>query len=359
MTLLSFGVPRERRPFEYRVGLIPAGVSLLRARGHHVYVESGAGLGSGFSDKAYEKAGAQVVYNADEVFKRPDVILKILRPTKDEVEWMRDGQTLMGFMMMAKFPQARIRALRDKDITVIAYERIQLDDGTLPVLRPFSQIGGMMTVPIAAQYAQNNFGGTGILLGNIAGVPPADVVIIGAGVVGINAAKAFQRIGAKVILMDTDVEKLEEAHDQFDSSVTTMVAYPFNIERVCSFADILISAVQVSGQPAPMVVTRKMVSSMHKGALIIDLSIDQGGSVETSRLTFHDQPTFVEEDVIHYCVPNIPGVVGRTATHAFLNVAWPYINLIAQAGLQPALEERAALRRGVVIDEVRTPVLMN
>lgn len=353
---LSFGVPRERRPFEFRVGLIPAGVSLLTKRGHEVYVEAGAGLGSGFSNHAYEKAGAKLVYNAEEAFKRPDVILKILRPTEEEVTWMRDGQILTGFMMMAKFPQARIRALRDKDITVIAYERVQLDDGTLPALRPFSQIGGMMTVPIAAQYSQNNFGGTGILLGNIPGIPPADVVIIGAGVVGLNAARTFQRIGANVILMDIDVEKVEAAHEKFDSSVATMVAYPFNIEKVCSYADIVISAVQVPGQPAPMVVTRNMVASMHEGALIIDMSIDQGGSVETSRLTFHDQPTYIEEGVIHYCVPNIPGVVGRAATHAFLNVAWPYISLIAEKGLEQALEEEPALRRGIIVDEARTPI---
>jgi alanine dehydrogenase len=354
--MLSFGVPRERRPFEFRVGLIPAGVSLLTSRGHEVYVEAGAGLGSGFSDQAYEKAGAKLVYNSEEVFKRPDVILKILRPTEEEVAWMRDGQILMGFMMMARFPQARIRALRDKDITVIAYERIQLDDGTLPVLKPFSQIGGMMTLPIAAQYSQNNFGGNGILLGNIQGVPRADVVIIGAGVVGLNAAKSFHRIGANVILMDSEVKKIEVAHEKFDGSITTMVAYPFNIKRVCSFADIVISAVQVPGQPAPIVVTRDMVAAMHDGALAIDLAIDQGGSVETSRLTFHDQPTFVEEGVIHYCVPNIPGVVGRAATHAFLNVAWLYISLIAEIGLERAIELKPSLKRGIVVDETQTPV---
>lgn len=353
--MTSFGIPRENRPFEYRVGLIPAGVSLLTSQGHKVYVESGAGVGSGFSNYAYEKAGAQIVYAAEEVFRRSDVVLKILRPTAVEAEWMRGDQVLIGFMMMAKFPQERIQMLREKNITIIAYERIQRDDGSLPVLRPFSEIGGTMTAQIAAQHSQNNFGGSGILLGRIAGVPPADVVVIGGGVAGVSAARIFKRIGANIVLLEHDADKLDDIHHQFGGTITTMVAYPFNIEKACVSADIVISAPQIPGEPAPMVITRDIVARMHDGALIIDVSIDQGGSVETSRLTYHDRPTFVEEGVVHYCVPNIPGVVGRAATHAFLNMAWPYINLIAQKGLEQALDLRPALRRGVIIKAGAVP----
>lgn len=350
------GIPRENRPFEYRVGLVPSGVSLLVQQGHQVYVETGAGIGSGYTDQAYEKAGARIVFGPEEIFRRADILLKVQRPTEDEASWIKDGQIMMGFMMMTNFPQSRIQALEDKDVTVIAYELIQEPDGTLPVLRPLSEIGGLMTARIAAQYTQNNYGGTGILLGKIPGVPAADVAIVGAGTVGMSAAKAFLQIGANVILMDSDLKKLEWAHEFFDGAVTTLVAYPYNLNKVVEFADVLVSAVQRPGQPAPIVITRDMVRRMHRGALIIDMSIDQGGSVETSRLTFHDNPTYVEEGVIHYCVPNIPGVVGRAATRALGNAAWPYIELVTNNPIEDVLANNEALRNGVVINH-RKPVM--
>lgn len=344
------GIPREYRPFEYRVGISPSGVSMLTEKGHQVYVETCAGVGSGYSDQAYEQSGARISYNREEIFRRADIVLKVQRPTEDEASWMKDGQVMMGFMMMANFPQSRIKALEDKHVTIIAYEYIQEEDGSLPVLRPFSEIGGMMTAQIAAQYAQNNFGGNGILMGGIPGVPSADVVVVGAGTVGMSAATAFIQYGASVMLMDVDLKKLEMAHMQFQGRVSTLVAYPANLKKAAKFADVLVSAVQITGKPAPKLITREMVRSMHPGALIIDMSIDQGGSVETSRLTFYDNPTYVEEGVIHFCVPNIPGVVGRTATRAFLNAAYPYIELVTSMDINDAIASNDALRRGVVIN---------
>ncbi len=348
MTLV-IGIPKEHRPFEYRVGMTPPGVSRLAALGHQCYVEAGAGVGSGFTDTEYEKAGARITYQTEEVFRRGDLILKVQRPTENEVQWISADQTIMAFMMFTSARESRIKALEDKGVTAIAYELIEEDDGTLPVLYPLSQIGGRMTAQIAAQCLQNNVGGKGILLGGTAGVPPADVVILGAGVAGTFATQAFLGVGARVIVLDHDLQKLYAAHERFGNQITSMVSHDFNLARVCTFADVLVGAIQVPGQRTPQIITRDMVRSMRPGSLIIDLSIDQGGCVATSRPMQHDRPTFVEENVIHYCVPNVPGVVGRTATHAFLNAAWPYIKLMVEVGVEAALKQSPALRRGVAI----------
>jgi alanine dehydrogenase len=346
---LITGIPKEHHPFEYRVGMTPAGVSILTARGHQCYVEAGAGVGSGFSDIEYEQAGARLSYNHDEPFRRADLLLKVQRPTDEEIGWMNEGQTLLSFMMLASTHERYRRALQDKSVAVIAYEMIQDVDGRLPVLYPLSQIGGWMAAQVASQFLQNNQGGKGILIGGIASVPPADVVIIGAGVVGISAAEAFLGRGARVILLDHNLRKLQQAHDRFSGQVTTMVSHDFNLKRVCKFADVLLGAVHVPGQRAPKIITRDMVRSMRPGSLIIDMSIDQGGCVETSRPTNHDDPTFVAEGVTHYCVLNVPGVVGRTATHAFLNAAWPFVTRLADEGLTAALEHDPALKHGLVM----------
>lgn len=355
---LIIGIPKEHRHFEYRVGLTPAGVSILTARGHQVYVETGAGLGSGFTDAEYEQVGARLAFAPDEVFRRADLILKVYRPTEEEADWLRGEQTVMAFMMLASAPQDRVRLLQDKRITTIAYELIEDDDGRLPVLYPLSQIGGRMVAQVAAQCLQNDQGGKGILLGGAASVPPADVVIVGAGVVGTNAAHAFLGMGARVIALDQDLQRLQALHQRFNGQVTTMVSHDFNLARVCRFADVLVGAIQVPGQRTPQVITRQMVQSMRPRSVVIDMSIDQGGCVETSRPTQHDDPTFVAEEVIHYCVPNVPGVVGRTATHAFLNAAWPYILQVIDDGVDTALKTNAALRRGTVLRAgLMTPAL--
>ncbi len=346
----AVGIPKEHRPFEYRVGLTPNGVSLLTAQGLKCYVETGAGIGSGFTDAEYQKAGAQIAYEKDEVFRRADLILKILRPTEEEVRWMKGDQVIMAFMMLASAVESRTRLLTEKNITPVAYELIQEEDGRLPVLFPLSQIGGRMIAQIAAQYLQNNRGGNGILLGGIAGVPPAEAVIIGAGVVGVNAARAFIQMGSRVILLDYDLRKLQNVHHQYPvGPITTMIAHEINLHRVCTFADVLVGAVQVTGQRAPQIITREMVQSMRPGSLIIDMSIDQGGSIETSRPTHHDKPVFMFEGINHYCVPNVPGVVGRTATNAFVNAAWPYIQLVATEGIVNALAQSPELRGSVAI----------
>ncbi len=342
---MYIGVPKERRPFEYRVGLPPAGVEILVEHGHTVYVEHEAGLGAGFSDQEYEKAGARLVYSPHEVFGRADLICKIARPLQEEIDWMQPGATLLGYLHLASTRQNRIDALCEKQITAIAYEQIQLPDGSLPVLRPLSQIGGLMTAQIAARFLQNNFGGKGILLGGIAGVPPAEVVVLGAGTAGLSAAKSFLGLGAHVTLLDRNMDALQRAADTLPMAVT-MIASRRNIERVCQFADVVVGAVLVPGDRAPVLVSRETVRAMKPRSIIIDLSIDQGGCFETSRPTMHDRPTYVEEGVTHYCVPNIPGVVGRTATHAFINAAMLYILEIARS-VDQAIENNPAIAAAV------------
>jgi alanine dehydrogenase len=346
---LVIGVPKEHRPFEYRVGMTPAAIALLTAQGHRCYVEADAGVGSGFDNAEYVKAGAWIAYGKDEVFRRANLIVKVQRPTEEEVSWMRGEQTIMAFMLLASAPVERIDAMQERGVTAVAFELIEEDNGMLPVLHPLSQIGGRMTAQIATHYLRNDRGGKGILLGGVAGVPPAEVVIVGAGVVGMNAAEVFVGLGARVILLDCDLRKLRAAQDRFGGHVTTIMSHDFNLAKVCTFADVLVGAVQVPGQRTPQLITRAMVQSMRPGSLIIDMDIDQGGCVETGRPTRHDQPTFLIDDIIHYCVPNVPGVVGRTATHAFVNAAWPYIQRVAEVGIDAAMEHDIALQRGVAM----------
>lgn len=345
---MNVGVPKERRPFEFRVGLSPMGVGLLTAAGHTCLVEAGAGLGAGFDDQAYVRAGGRIVYSRDEAFRRADMVLKVTRPTMDELQLLSEGQVLLGVLHMASAQAEKLEALIAQRVTAIAYEQIQLDDGSLPVLKPLSQIGGRMAAQIAAGLLENGPGGKGILIGGVPGVPPAEVVILGAGTVGTEAARTFLALGAHVTVLDRDLARLQAIEARCTGHLTTLVSYPFNLERVCRFADVLVGAVLVPGERAPILVTRAMVQQMKPRSVILDLSIDEGGCVETSRPTTHDQPTFVEAGVIHYCVPNIPGIVARTATHAFLNAAWPYIQAIAEQGVEAALAADVGLRRGLI-----------
>jgi alanine dehydrogenase len=274
------------------------------------------------------------------------LLLKATRPTDDEMDWLRPGSTVMGLLHLASARQSKIEALLEKKITSIAYEQIELPDGSLPVLRPFSQIGGAMAAGVAARLLQNNFGGKGVLLGGIPGVPPAEVTILGAGVVGTFAARAFIGLGAHVTVLDRSMDALTRLA-QCSPSVVTMLSTERNIERVCSFSDVLVGAVLVSGERSPLLVSRGLVRSMKPRSVIIDVSIDQGGCVETSRPTSHDHPTYVEEGVVHYCVPNMPGVVARTATYGFVNAAIDYILAVADQGVERAIEQDAAIRAGV------------
>ena len=333
---MNIGIPKESRPFEYRVGLSPAGVEILSQSGHQVFVEHEAGVTVGFSDEDYEKAGARLVYSTQEAFGRADLLLKVARPVQEELDWLRPGTILAGFLHLASTQQDKIDILLEKKITSIAFEQIEAPDGSLPVLRPFSQIGGAMAAQIAARLLQNNWGGKGILMGGMPGVPPAEIVILGAGVVGTYATQMCIGMGAHVTVIDHNLSALQRLWDRFPNIVTKM-STKRNIERSVIYADGLIGAVLSPGQRAPILVTREMVRSMKPRSVIMDISIDEGGCVETSRPTTHEHPIFTEEGVLHYCVPNIPGAVARTATHAFVNSAMPYITQIAALGPEAIL----------------------
>jgi len=343
---VNIGVPRERRPDENRVGLTPAGVQLLVAEGHVCYVEQGAGHGAGFTDEEMERAGAHLVYSGEEAYGRADLVVKVARPTAEELNWLRDGQTVLAFWHLASASADNLETLLKRKITAIAYETIQAEDGSLPVLRSMSQIAGRMSAQVAASLLQNDYGGKGILLGGVPGVPPAQVVILGAGVVGTHAARAFLGLGATVYALDRDLSRLEHLMGQC-GQVITLISHAFNIHKVISFADVLVGAVLVPGVHAPCLVSRPMVQAMRPRSVILDIAIDQGGCVETSRPTTHETPTYVEENVIHYCVPNMPGVLGRTATHALNNAAWPFVHLLATAGTTETIAHNPALARGV------------
>lgn len=343
---MFIGIPKESRPFEYRVGLSPAGVEILSQNGHQVFVQHEAGLGSGFSDQEYEKAGARIAFSAEEVFGRADLVLKIARPLNQEMEWLKDGSILAGLLHLASSSQDQIDLLLKKKITALAYEQIADANGALAVLRPFSLMCGAMIPQIAARLLQNNWGGKGILLSGLPGVPPAEVVIIGGGVVGASAARSLVGAGAHVTVIDKNIAALESIAERFPG-VVTMISTKRNIERATAYADVVIGAVLVSGQRAPIVITREMVHAMKPRSVIIDVSIDEGGCVETSRPTTHEHPTFVEEGVVHYCVPNIPGVVGRTASHVFLNAAMPYILEVVNKGVEVVMKECPSIESAI------------
>ena len=344
---MNFGIARERRDLEQRVGLTPYGVDLLTRAGHICYVETGAGLGAGFSDYHYERVGGHIVYSGEEAYGRADMVLKAVRPTEEELDWLREGQIIAGFLHLAAARRNKIETLLQKGITTIAYETIEHEDGTLPVLRTMSEVAGRMAPQLAATFLQSSYDGRGVLLSGVPGIPPASVGILGAGILGTNAARTFLGLGARVYMLDRDQDRLREVDEQFAGCATTMVAYPFNIARVARFAEVLVGAILVPGARVPVIVTREMVRSMKKGAVILDFSIDQGGCVATSRPTTLRDPVFVEEDVVHFCVPNVPGAVPRTATHAFNNAIWPYIQRIAEVGLEEAKCTMPGLARGV------------
>jgi alanine dehydrogenase len=333
---MNIGIPKERRPYEFRVGLSPAGVEMLAQSGHKVFVESEAGLGAGFNDAEFEKAGARLVYSSEEVCGRSDFLLKVARPLKEELDWIRPGAILAGFLHLASAQQDKIDVLLKKKITSVAYEQIRAADGSLPVLHPFSQIGGAMAAQIAARFLQSNWGGNGILIGGLPGVPPAEVVVIGAGVVGTYATQMFLGMGAHVTVIDHNFLALQKIWDRFPN-IVTMLSTKRNIERSVAYADVVVGAVLNPGQRAPILVTREMVRSMKPRSVIMDISIDEGGCVETSRPTTYEHPVFIEEGVLHFCVPNIPGAVARTSTHAFVNCAMSYILEIANGGVKGIL----------------------
>ncbi len=343
---MNICIPKERRPFEYRVGLSPHGVHTLVRHGHTVYVEHEAGKGAGFCDEDYERAGARIVYSPHEVFGRADLLVKVGRPLLEEIQWLQPGAIIMGLLHLASARHNKITYMLENDITSVALEQIETEDGDRPVLKPMSRIGGLMAVQVAARLLQNNHGGKGILLGGLPGVPPAEVVVIGAGVVGTCATRGFLGLGAHVTVLDINQKALERIFQAFPQ-VGTLPATPYNIARTLSFADVVVCGVLKPGARAPLLITREMIKSMKPRALLLDISIDQGGCAATSRPTTHDRPTYIDEGVIHYAVPNMPGVVARTATHALVTAAMPYILAIADKGIARAMVENPALARAI------------
>jgi alanine dehydrogenase len=344
---MRIGVPREIKDSEYRVGLTPAGVRALTDAGHRVLVESGAGEGSGFGDAEYAAQGAEIVFAAAEVWNRAELVVKVKEPTPAEYGYFREGLILFTYLHLAADP-GLARELAAKGVTAIAYETIRLPNGTLPLLTPMSEVAGRMAVQVGAQFLERFHGGRGVLLGGVPGVPPADVVIVGGGVVGANAAKIALGMGANVVVIEKSADRMRHLEDVFQGRITTLMSNPYHIAQAVRRADLLIGAVLIPGARAPKLVTEEMVKTMKKGAVIVDVAVDQGGTIETiDRVTTHSDPVYVRHGVIHYAVANMPGAVPHTSTLALTNATLPYVQEIADKGLARALRDHAPLRSGV------------
>jgi alanine dehydrogenase len=342
------GVPKETKTDEYRVAMLPVGVEELIRAGHRVLVQAGAGQGSGIADEQYAEHGAEIAADADDVWANADLIVKVKEPLPPEWPKMQSGQlvfTYFHFAASAELTQAVIRS----GITAIAYETIRDAKGTLPLLTPMSEVAGRMSIQQGAKYLERPFEGRGILLGGVAGVLPANVVILGGGVVGANAAKVAAGLGANVILLDVNLDRLRYIDDVMPPNVTTLYSDRHNILDCLTHADLVIGAVLIPGALAPKLVRHDDLRRMPRRAVVIDVAIDQGGCFETSRPTTHSKPTYIEEDVVHYCVTNMPGAVGRTSTYALCNVTLPYVLQLASKGFAKALADNAGLVQGVNI----------
>ncbi len=344
---MEFGVPKEVRDLEMRVGLTPPGVSALVKAGHTVYIEKGAGVGAGFSDAAYQKAGAQTVYSAAEAYGRADVVVKVTRPAAQEHPLFREGQVICSFLSLQTASPDLLEALMSRQITAVAYEMIQEDDGAHPVMAPTSEAAGRLAPIIAGKLLMSRRGGRGVLLSGVPGVPPAAAVIVGGGALGANAARAFLGLGAQVTVLDTDPRRLQYLDELLSCRATTMFSNEYNLKRVAKFADVLVGCASITGRRTPILITREMIRSMRPGSVFIDFAIDSGGSAETSRPTTLRDQTYVTEEVIHYCVPNVTALVARTASYALTNAALPYLLCVAECGLPKAFDCNLPLVRGV------------
>ena len=339
------GVPNEIKTHESRVALIPVGVEELTRAGHRVLIQSGAGLGSGISDQQYAELGAEIVPSAEAVWKDADLIVKVKEPLPVEWPLMRPGQVVFTYFHFAA-DENLTRAVMASGVTAVAYETIKDARGNLPLLTPMSEVAGRMSIQEGAKYLERPFDGRGILLGGVPGVLPANVVIVGGGVVGANAAKVAAGLGANVTILDVNLDRLRYLDDVMPRNVTTLYSDRHNILDSLSRADLLIGAVLIPGARAPHLVRKQDLKRMPPRAVIIDVAIDQGGCVETSRPTTHSQPTYIIDDVVHYCVTNMPGAVGRTSTYALTNVTLPYVLQLAHKGFDKAVADNPALRRG-------------
>ena len=343
---MIIGVPREIKDNEARVGVTPAGVKALTEAGHTVLVETLAGAQSGFPDAEYQQAGAEIVGEAGYVWGKSEMVVKVKEPIEKEYVFFREGLVLFTYLHLAPLPGLTDRLLESKVIG-IAYETVRDRAGTLPLLVPMSEVAGRMSVQVGAAYLEKEREGRGILLGGVPGVPPAHVAIIGGGVVGTNAAKIALGFGAKVTLVDVNLNRLRELDDIFGGRLYTLASNSYNLAHASREADLVIGGVLIPGATAPKLVTRAMVAQMKPGAVIVDVAIDQGGCVETARPTSHSNPSYVVDGVVHYCVTNMPGAVPHTSTLALTNSTFPYILRIANLGARDALKQDAGLAEGL------------
>lgn len=343
---MRIGVPKEIKNNENRVGMTPSGVVSLVQHGHEVWIEKSAGLNSGFSDEQYRDAGATVVNTAAEVWTC-NMVVKVKEPVQEEYEYFYDGLILFAYLHLAA-DRTLTEILMQKNVMAIAYETVQLNDGSLPLLTPMSEVAGRMATQIGASYLEKTKGGKGIILGGVPGVGRGKVAIIGGGVVGTNAAKIAIGLGAQVSMVDVNPRRLRELEDIFGNGITTLISNPYNIHNVVKEADLVIGAVLIPGAKAPKLVTEEMVLGMEEHSVIVDVAIDQGGIFETAtHVTTHANPTYVKHGVVHYAVGNMPGAVPRTSTIALTNVTVPYIVQIANKGYKKAFSENLSLYRGI------------
>ena len=339
-------VPKEVKDHETRVGITPAGVKALEEAGHKVLVETRAGDLSAFSDDEYQSAGAEIVGSAYDVWRLADMVVKVKEPVEKEYGHFREGLVLFTFLHLAPLPELTARLL-EKKVTAIAYETIRDEAGTLPLLMPMSEVAGRMSVQVGAAYLEKERGGRGVLLGGVPGVPPGNVCVIGGGIVGTNAAKVAMGMGAKVTIVDLNLNRLRELDDIFNGRVYTLASNSYNVGHAVREADLVIGGVLIPGAAAPKIVTKKMVSKMKPGAVIVDVAIDQGGCVETARPTTHSDPAYVVDGVVHYCVTNMPAAVPNTSTLALTNATFPYVMRLAKMGAKAAIQADGGLRDGV------------
>lgn len=343
---MIIGVPREVKNNEKRVAITPPGVTVFTNAGHDVWVETCAGNGSGFNDGEYAEAGAKIVDTAEDAWSA-EIVMKVKEPQPEEYAFLREDLILFTYLHLAAEPELT-RQLAEKKVTAIAYETIQDQKGALPLLAPMSEIAGRMTVQIGAQLLENTKGGKGVLLSGVPGVQPANVVVIGGGAVGTNAAKIAHGFGSNVTILDVDTNRLRELDDLFSGNVTTLMSNPLHIRESVKHADLVVGAVLIPGAKAPTLVSESMVKDMKEGSVIIDVAIDQGGTIETAdRITTHDEPTYQRHGVIHYAVPNIPGAVARTATMSLTNNTSQYGVFLANKGFEEAVKASDTFAKGV------------
>lgn len=347
---MIIGILKERFEDEQRVSLSPFGVESLVQAGARVVIETHAGTEARFTDDQYEQAGAAIVYSASEVLGRSDLVMKVMPPAKEEYERLGEGQTLMCYMNLGVDKKAFVRHLLDNKVTAIAYELLRGKDGGYPILSVMSEISGQVATLIGARYMRSDQGGRGVLLGGVAGVAPAAVVILGAGTAGFAAAQACMGLGAQVIMLDKDLDRLRHADLYFNKRITTVIASPENIRRGVTIADVFIGAISITSEEGHQIITEDMVKTMKPGAVIIDISINQGGCVATSRPTTINDPVFTKHGVVHYCVPNMPSMVARSSTYALTNSLLPYLNAIITTQGTP-ITDIAQLRCGIITHE--------